>query len=408
MNRLEAEKLARKAYCEQCPDKRTVINLAAPPDRGYTVVCPTELLDRLAGLDTTHPLSVAPSQFAKYLERWRQGERLFSLEGEVFGKALRKMQRGDPVKWDYEATPEQGVIRIGHEWWPGLIGREIETMTQALVTKDNIAGKVALTRFVDRNPSKEVIKLLMGMAVTYDLDPALEEITIYESKPMITERGWVRKATGSGVYNGESDARILSAEEKVAMGKDSPTVIGVGIRQYRKGVDHAPEFYGFADAANPYRNNPVETKFTYEMACKRARVKGISHIYRDKLPTIFFSGVSTFEDDTEDDRLVDERTGEILEGTAHEVPPAEETAQEAPTDTTTLFSDIIFENIEDDIEYQQIVDVITLFKDVRDINGHKAAIEARNMLTDLTAKQEGWLATERKAAEDRLKQPQRR
>lgn len=108
MNRIQAVRRQGQTYCELCKDKRPIIRFGA--GRSYVVVCPT---------DDSHVLSIAQSQFDILLERWRQGEQLFSLEGLIFANTLRVKRRKDPERWDY-GEDSRGVIRIGSEWWPGL------------------------------------------------------------------------------------------------------------------------------------------------------------------------------------------------------------------------------------------------------------------------------------------------
>lgn len=109
----QAEVYARQAICLEpgCERKRPIIRLLPG---GYIVVCPTHL---------AHSLAQASSLFGAMLKRWRAGEIIFGLEGEIFAKTLRSLARKDPERWNYAEDDNGRVIRIGKEWAPDYYTR---------------------------------------------------------------------------------------------------------------------------------------------------------------------------------------------------------------------------------------------------------------------------------------------
>ena len=130
MNRLDAQRLAKKAYCPepQCEGKSVVIDFAPPPERGYIVRCST---------NGSHNLSIAMSMFAELLDRWRQGDTLFGLKNEIFQKTMTKLG------WNYE-TVDGIIIRIGKDYASWYEGEK--DMSQALQLRDYTPAQIDLIK----------------------------------------------------------------------------------------------------------------------------------------------------------------------------------------------------------------------------------------------------------------------
>lgn len=333
MTYAEAQRALQQYRCPapECARKTLMIRSDGPREAngqgGFYVVC---------GGDSSHPLMKRQGWFEEYLADWRRGDRRgLGIDGMVFVNALIARSRREPRKWSFEVTPLGEVYRIGSSYAPwydhGLSEAQmVQEVKNALVTRENIQEKLAITRFMDReNPDSVALQRLAEAAVAYDLDPVMGEITLYEGRPYIQAVGWRRKVLQSPVFDGESDQRMLPPEEIKQRGfrcfnhsGACPAMVVVGLRVYRKGIRHVPEVYGAACPVHPYRSNPVEAKDPNAMAYKRAFMRGARN-FQDQLPQ-GMAQMLVFEEAAFD---VDPETGEI-----HDPPSYIETTARDVTD----------------------------------------------------------------------------
>lgn len=232
-------------------------------------------------------------------------------------------------KRDPESVPAAVANRLEEKYGRG----EKPLTTQALA---NIDEPTMLERIEKARWTSEVAKvdrpILAALAVQYGLDPIMGELIIYENKPYVTFNGWLRKIQEHPQFAGIED-RPMTKEERDAYGFTAPTCWIAKIHRHDWKVPAVGT--GTADAANPYRNNPVERKFPQAFARKRAIIQagkvGFLHALPfAKMPSAEEAGIT-----------VDTRTGEIIAGEGHvvddlPVQAEDATFTEAPAD---LFPD---------------------------------------------------------------------
>ena len=210
MNRIQADKLRQKAYCEQCPGKSPVIRFG--PDRSYVVECPT---------DSAHELTVAKSQFSELMASWRRGERLMGLQGLIFTNTLRVLQRKNPERWDYEEDGSGHVLRIGKEYRGG----EAE-MSQALTVQEYTPQQMDIIRTqLAPEATEEQFNYFMAVAFRSGLDPLRKQIypLFFKKKSVKVGEKWVEpKEKDMAIVTGIDGFRATAAKTREHAGTDDP------------------------------------------------------------------------------------------------------------------------------------------------------------------------------------------
>ncbi len=354
MNYLAAEKLARKAYCAEadCARSRVVVRMAMDT-RAYTVEC---------SRNKEHPLSVAKSQFCEYLQRWRQGERLFSLEDLIFTNSLRVMRRKDPERWDYEIGSNGAVIRIGREMWPGL-KQEEKAMTQQALQRVKAAGEVynpdqlnIIRKQIARDATDEQFLYFMAVAIRSGLDPIRKQIypVFFRRREQKPDKSWgYADEKDMAIITGIDGYRATAAKTREAAGVDDPvyspalldgkypewcraTVYRI-VQGQRVPFTATVRWEEFAyETKTDYRTNtksrvikPEYEERPFNMLAVRAE----SHAWRKGFPEEM-DGLELAE--TRSVRVVDVETGELVDSELIELPEGtiEGTAREVPHDDT--------------------------------------------------------------------------
>jgi phage recombination protein Bet len=291
------------------------------------------------------------SQFSEYLERWRKGERLFSLEDLIFTNTLRVLQRKDPERWDYEVRSDGAVIRIGREWWLGLTKGEMESMTtQALTVRDLTPSQIDLIKTqIAPGINDGDLELFLAVCTRRKLDPFAKQI--YAVLRNTYNPSTKRREPKLVIQTGIDGYRLLAARVQenggtVYAGQDdpeySPTLIDgkypewARVAAYRMvqgqrvaypGVAKWTEFAQYVPAydkdgrqtgtklADMWENMP------FNQLAKCAEAQALRKGFPEETYDIEFSPEPPVVRATITN--IDKATGEISEGTSREVPEDE-------------------------------------------------------------------------------------
>jgi len=195
--------------------------------------------------------------------------------------------------------------------------REI-SMDSVALTKLGEPGmmqRIEMARFPQALKPEEKA-MLATVALSYGLDPIMNELTIYQGRPYPTVNAWYRKSQETGLFDG-MDSRPANEQER----KERNAVEGDLLYRcevWRRGASHP--FVGWGRVRAEERKGSPHLPIVKEsdrMAEKRAEMMAMRKAFSIPMPSI------TWEEAVEADITVDKGTGEIIEGEVKEVSPTD-------------------------------------------------------------------------------------
>lgn len=171
--------------------------------------------------------------------------------------------------------------------------------------------------------------LIATVALSYGLDPILQELSLFQGRPYPTVNAWYRKSQETGQFDGMDSRPANKKEREERNAKEGDLLYRCEV--YRKGGSHPFVGWGKVFAAERQGNEHLPiVKWSDRMAEKRAEMQAMRKAFSIPMPTM------AYEELTEVEGLkVNQKTGEIIEGESREIEPEPSPeATESTSDTT--------------------------------------------------------------------------
>jgi len=207
------------------------------------------------------------------------------------------------------------------------IREEISMDSIALMKLDEggMLARIDTAKFPQALKAEEK-KWIAEMALSYGLDPIMNELSIYQGRPYPTVNAWYRKAQETGKFDGMNSRPANQQERKERNAKEGDYLYCVEV--WRKGSAHP--FVGWgrvrAEETKGDPHLPI-VKDPDRMAEKRGEMQGMRKAFSIPMPPMSFEeATDTY---VEGVGKVIKATGEIIEGEVV-VRKAEESTLETP------------------------------------------------------------------------------
>jgi hypothetical protein len=288
--RRELERMLKTHECAICHGP--LVLLCSPEARDWYVAC---------GQDRTH---VGFHRVGSMYERWKRGEPLPIYITEHF----RKMKGAQPM----------------------------DTKALVAMSPDQMLARMKNVRF-PQDTTRDQRIMLATVAIDYGLDPAMNELTLYEGKPYVTIDGRRRKAQETQQLDGISTRPATKDEREAWNIPPSDYFFFAEVR--KKGSAYPFIGQGRVREAETKRSDKEKQAEArggkirpivldpQGMAAKRAEARALRMAFSIPLPSAEAIGEeATYPDaidteardlpEDEPERQVDEETGEVLEPAA--------------------------------------------------------------------------------------------
>lgn len=209
--------------------------------------------------------------------------------------------------------------------------REISMDSKELMTLDTpgMMQRIDMARFPQElKPAEKA--LIATVAMSYGLDPIMNELTIYQGRPYPTVNAWYRKSQETGKFDG-MDSRPATKEEREERNAGEGDIL-YRCEVWRKGASNP--FVGWgkvrAKETKPGSTKDGDTTSTFKpiqndpdrMAEKRAEMMAMRKAFSIPMPAMSFeeiieteSGrVSTVTGEIKEEPLVIEGKARVIEG----------------------------------------------------------------------------------------------
>ena len=165
--------------------------------------------------------------------------------------------------------------------------------------------------------------LVATVALSYGLDPILNELSIYQGRPYPTINAWYRKSQETGQFDGMDSRPATDVERAERNAEDGDLLYRCEV--WRKGATHAFVGWGKVLAKERKGNEHLPiVKYSDRMCEKRSEMQAMRKAFSIPMPTMSFEEIPGVG-------KVDTRSGEIIEGEAREIEPEPEPEAAEPT-----------------------------------------------------------------------------
>jgi len=203
--------------------------------------------------------------------------------------------------------------------------------------EDGMLARIKQAKFPQAlKPEEEA--MVAEIALSYGLDPIMNELSIYQGRPYPTVNAWYRKSQETGHFDGMNSRPATEQERKERNANEGDYLYCVEV--WRKGSAHP--FVGWgrvtkseiekaraqAKAHNRQEDALPIVKDPDRMAEKRGEMAGMRKAFSIPMPPISFeeaieSEVKVTVIDTPSGKKVRTATGEVVEDEQHEEQPTE-------------------------------------------------------------------------------------
>ena len=289
----------------------------------------------------------------EWIARGLSTERIARVQSEVAAERAkprlhmslhRRFQRGEALDAIERMQLHNALLKeidvaeqTGHSVRPStraLLQKLEEAMGLARYEERTVATPQDIIRFLDFGKAQNAEALqrqAIALVQRTGLNPALNEVIVYEGKLYVTVHGIGHLAAPQ--LEGIDAPRFWLADEKAAAGYAADDVV-CSVTLYRKGSSRGVTGTGKANATKPYRGNPVERAFAPRMAENRALRQAYRMGFQDLLSR---EGVEMAPDDWTEE--VEQRSTRVID--------VETAPDSVDTETGEYTPDVAFETADD-------------------------------------------------------------
>ncbi len=205
--------------------------------------------------------------------------------------------------------------------------RRTISMDSTALTKlgnEGMLARIEQARFPQALKPEEKA-MIAEVALSYGLDPIMNELTIYQGRPYPTVNAWYRKSQESGQFDG-MNSRPATKEEREDRNTEEGDLL-YRCEVYRKGGSHPFVGWGKVFAAERKGNEHLPiVKWSDRMCEKRAEMQAMRKAFSIPMPSMSYEEIPGTG-------KVNTTTGEIIEGEVTELTPTPEPQPEATEPT---------------------------------------------------------------------------
>jgi len=160
--------------------------------------------------------------------------------------------------------------------------------------------------------------MVAEIALSYGLDPIMNELSIYQGRPYPTVNAWYRKSQETGLFDGMNSRPATKQERQERNAKEGDLLYCVEV--WRKGSAHPFVGWGRVRAEETVgdKHLPI-VKDPDRMAEKRGEMQGMRKAFSIPMPPRSFEEAIDIYADVPDIGKVDTKTGEVVEGEFTEI-----------------------------------------------------------------------------------------
>lgn len=163
---------------------------------------------------------------------------------------------------------------------------------------------------------QEEKKLVAEIALSYGLDPIMNELSIYQGRPYPTVNAWYRKSQETGQFDGINSRPATKQEREERNAKVGDLLYCVEV--WRKGCSHPFVGWGRVRAEETKGDSHLPiVKDPDRMAEKRGEMQGMRKAFSIPMPPLSFEEATYIEGEA---RVITEETTSPLETVIEEQP----------------------------------------------------------------------------------------